>query len=46
MLRVLSWTNARLGQYVMELPHNLILPFIQANIAYFLMGLQGLVDKW
>jgi len=35
-----------LSKYVMELPHNLIFPFIQANIAYFLMGLQLVVEKW
>jgi len=35
-----------LSKYVMELPHNLIFPFIQANIAFFLMGLQMEVAKW
>jgi len=35
-----------LSKYVIELPHNLIFPFIQANIAFFLMGLQMEVAKW
>ena len=29
-----------LSKFLMELPHNLIFPFIQANLAFFLMGLQ------
>lgn len=34
------------SKIVVELPHNVIIPFIQSQIAYFMLGLQWSVWKW
>ncbi|EKX39023.1 hypothetical protein GUITHDRAFT_76679 [Guillardia theta CCMP2712] len=35
-----------LAKIIVELPHNIIFPFIQANIVYFLLQLQLSGEKW